>query len=161
MNKLRVQKGVFLLFILSVFAGGCERTQTLPAEQPEIVVEKFYRYISEAKLKGGGTPAREAFKLISAERSRLNEGQFLEVIRKYPPGFRVSVGDVNIHETQAIVTISYKMPSMFGDVYSVNSKIPLNIDEASNTWKIDFTGESYGMDKNSLNQFGNETGDVK
>ncbi len=39
-----------------------------------MVVERFYNYISEAKLKGGGAPVREAYKLISAERSRLAPG---------------------------------------------------------------------------------------
>ena len=106
-------------------------------------------HISEAKIKGGGSPAREAFKLISAERSRLRVEQFLEVIKKYPPGFKADVGEVKINGTQAFVTISYRMPSMFDGGYTMTAEVPLTIDKTSNAWKVDFTGETYGMDRNA------------
>ncbi len=139
------------LFALGVLLAGCEQESTagIPAEGPEVVVKRFYDYITEAKIKGGASPAREAFKLISADRSRLVVQQFLEVIKKYPPGFSVKVGKAKINGTQALVDISYTMPSMFGDGYTMNEIIPLNVDTATNTWKVDFTGETYGADRES------------
>lgn len=140
----------YVLFFLLTLLAGCDQqgatASILPEEGPEVVLKRFYGYITEAKQKGGGSPARAAFKMISAERSHLIEDQFLEVIRKYPPGFMVTVGKAEIKGTQAIVDISYKMPSIFNDGYTINEKIPLTIDTASNTWKVDFTGETYGMD---------------
>ncbi len=137
------------LIVISVLLAGCEQESAAggPAEGPEVIVKRFYGYISEAKIKGGGSPAREAFKLISADRSRLVVQQFLEVIKKYPPGFSVEVGNVEVNGTQAFVDISYQMPSMFVNNYTINETIPLNVDAATNTWKVDFTGETYGTDR--------------
>jgi len=59
----------------------------------------------------------------------------------------VDVGKAEIKGTQALVAISYKLPSSFGGEYTVQEVLPLNIDPATNTWKIDFTGDSYGMQK--------------
>lgn len=138
----------FFITLLSLLVG-CDQqganATALPKEGPEVVLERFYGYITEAKLKGGGSPARAAFKLISSERSRLVEGQFLEVIRNYPPEFEATVGKAEIKGSQALVRISYKMPSIFDDGYTINEIIPLTIDTATNTWKVDFTGETYGM----------------
>jgi len=39
------------------------------------------------------------------------------------------------------------MPSSFGGDYTVQEVLPLNIDPVTNTWKVDFTGDSYGMQK--------------
>jgi hypothetical protein len=141
----------FFLFVLCVSLMGCgqENASRVPAEEPEVIVERFYGYISEAKIKGGGSPAREAFKLISAERSHLRVEQFLEVIKKYPPGFRVDVGEVRVNGTQAFVSISYEMPSIFAGGYTMDAKIPLTLDETTNTWTVDFTGETYGMDRDA------------
>ncbi len=140
------------LVVISVLLAGCEQGSTtgVPAEGPEVVAKRFYDYITEAKIKGGGSPAREAFKLISAERSRLVVQQFLEVIKKYPPGFAVKIGKTEINGTQAFVDISYQMPSMFGKGYTINETIPLNVDAATNTWKVDFTGETYGTDRETV-----------
>ena len=87
------------LVLLCVALTGCGQpgSASAPADGPEVIVERFYAYISEAKLRGGGSPAREAFKLISAERSRLRVEQFLEVIKTYPPGFQADVGEVKIN----------------------------------------------------------------
>jgi hypothetical protein len=138
------------LFVFYFSLTGCERDAvSTPGEGPEVVVERFYGYISEAKIRGGGSPVREAFKLISAERSRLRVEQFLEVIKKYPPGFKADVGEVKIDGTQAFVTISYQMPSMFDGGYTMTAEVPLTIDKTSNVWKVDFTGETYGMDRDA------------
>jgi hypothetical protein len=140
------------LVFLCVSLTGCGQPgpASTPAEGPEVTVERFYAYISEAKLRGGGSPAREAFKLISSERSHLRVEQFLEVIKSYPPGFQADVGEVKINGTQAIVTISYQMPSMFNGGYTMTAAVPLTIDQNTSTWKVDFTGETYGMDKDAV-----------
>ena len=57
------------------------------------------------------------------------------------------IGKVEINGSQAIVAITYKMPSSFGGSYDVKGAIPLNLDKASNSWIIDFTGDTYGMQK--------------
>ncbi len=146
----RFREGAFSsLLILYLLLAGCgqEGAVTGPEEGPEVVVERFYGYISEAKIKGGGTPAREAFKLIDAESSQYRVEQFLEVIKKYPSGFKADVGEVKTDGDRALATISYKMPSMFNDGYTRIAEIPLIIDKATNAWKIDFTGESDSMDQ--------------
>lgn len=122
----------------------------LPEVGPEVVAEKFYNYISEAKIRGGSSPAKEAFKLIDSEGANLNVHQFLEIIKSYPPGFMAEIGKVEMNGTQAIVAITYKMPSTFGGSYDVKGAIPLNLDKSSNSWKIDFVGDTYGLQKNEL-----------
>lgn len=119
----------------------------MPEEGPEAVTKRFYELISASKIEGGTTPASEAYKLINGEASNLNLNQFLEIIKNYPPKFSVAVGKAEIKGTQALVAISYKMPSSFGDEYTVQEVLPLNIDPTTKTWKIDFTGDSYGMQK--------------
>ena len=141
-----------VLLCASLTLTGCDQvaSTSTPVEGPKIIVERFYAYISEAKLKGGGSsPAREAFKLISAEHSRLRLQQFLEVIKTYPPGFRVDIGEVKISGSQALASISYQMPSMFSNAYTMTTEVPLTIDQTTNTWKVDFTGETDGMDKDA------------
>ncbi len=139
------------LVVLCVSLTGCGQADvnSAPAEGPEVIVERFYGYISEAKIKGGASPAREAFKLISAERSRLRVEQFLQLIKKYPPGFKATIDEVKVNGVQAIATISYQMPSLFDGGYTMTAQVPLNIDKTTNTWKVDFTGETYGMDKDA------------
>lgn len=139
-----------LLVLTLVITTGCGRfgdTHALPEEGPEAVTKRFYELISASKIEGGTTPASEAFKMINAEASNLNVNQFLEIIKNYPPKFKVEVGKAEIKGTQALVAISYNMPSSFGGEYTVQEVLPLNIDPATNTWKIDFTGDSYGMQK--------------
>ncbi|MDQ6981684.1 MAG: hypothetical protein Q9M08_01575 [Mariprofundus sp.] len=126
--------------------GSNESVVELPEIGPETVTKQFYELISESKLRGM-TPAKEAFKLIDKNSAHMNKQQFLQIIKKYPPGFMVEVGKVEIKGTQAVVAINYKMPSSFGDTYTVEGKLPLNVDKSSHTWKIDFTGDTYGMKK--------------
>lgn len=98
-------------------------------------------------MEGGTTTASEAYKLIDSETSNLNVNQFLEIIKNYPPEFKVNVGKAEVKGTQALVGISYKMPSSFGGEYTVEQVVPLNINPVTHTWKIDFTGDTYGMQK--------------
>ncbi|MFQ5356331.1 MAG: hypothetical protein ACE5DY_07595 [Mariprofundaceae bacterium] len=139
-----------LLLVLTFMMAGCDGSganSALPEVGPEAVTKKFYDLITEAKLKGGASPAKEAFKLIDSENANLNIHQFLEIIKRYPPGFMVNVGKVKINGTQAVVAINYKMRSSFGDAFTVEGELPLNVDQETHTWKIDFTGDSYGMQK--------------
>lgn len=139
-----------LLLVLAFAMTGCSRmggSSSLPEDGPEIVVKRFYELISAAKMEGGSTTASEAYKLVDTKVSNLTVNQFLEIIKRYPEKFAVDVGKAEIKGTQALVSISYKMPSSFGGEYTVQEIVPLNVDPVSNTWMIDFTGDSYGMQK--------------
>ena len=137
-----------ILLVLAIAIAGCGRdTNALPEDGPETVTKRFYELISAAKLEGGTTTASEAYKMVDTRISNLNVNQFLEVIKRYPEKFAVDVGKVEIKGTQALVSISYKMPSSFGGEYTVQEVLPLNVDPTTNTWRIDFTGDTYGMQK--------------
>lgn len=137
-----------ILFILVIAIAGCGRQgSSLPDESPEAVAKRFYELISAAKVEGGTTTASEAYKMVDTKASNLSVNQFLEVIKGYPEKFAVDVGKAEIKGTQALVAISYKLPSSFGGEYTVQEVLPLNVDPSTNTWKIDFTGDSYGMQK--------------
>lgn len=138
-----------ILLVLAIAIAGCSRLggSALPEDGPETVAKRFYELISAAKMEGGTTTASEAYKLVDTKTSNLSVNQFLEIIKRYPEKFAVDVGKVEIKGTQALVSISYKLPSSFGGEYTVKEVVPLNIDPVTNTWKIDFTGDSYGMQK--------------
>ncbi len=154
-NKIRSKAGVtgVMLFIVSLAITGCEQStgNTLPVEGANVVVERFYDYISEAKIKGGSTPLREAYKLISSEKSRLSQAKFVEIASKYPSGFKADVTATEINGAQAKVIIAYKMPSAF-EAYTVTTDVFLSLDTATNTWKIDFTGEMDGQENLAANK---------
>ena len=137
-----------ILLVLAIALAGCGRFgSTLPEEGPEAVTKRFYELITAAKIEGGTTSASEAYKLINVKTSNLSVNQFLEIIKGYPPEFKVEVGKAEIKGTQSLVDISYKMPSSFGGEYTVKQVVPLNIDSTTNTWLIDFTGDTHGMQK--------------
>lgn len=146
----RKKNGLYhcILLILAIAMTGCGNNgNALPDDGPETVTKRFYELISAAKMEGGSTTASEAFKLVDTKISNLNVNQFLEIIKRYPEKFAVEVGKTEIKGTQALVSISYKMPSSFGGEYTVQEILPLNVDPVTNTWKIDFTGDTYGMQK--------------
>jgi len=128
------------------FAGWGDEEKPLPEQGPEVVVEKFYEYISESKIRGGSLLIREAFKLTSGDQNRYGQAKFLEVINRYPAGFKTTIIKTDIQGVHAEVAIEYEMATMFGDAYSVNSVIPLIVDEETNTWKIDFRGDTDDQD---------------
>lgn len=139
-----------ILFICAIAIAGCSRlggSDALPEDGPETVAKRFYELISAAKTEGGTTTASEAYKLVDTKTSNMNVNQFLEIIKRYPEKFAVNVGKTEIKGTQALVAISYKLPSSFGGEYTVQEVLPLNVDPATNTWKVDFTGDTYGMQK--------------
>ena len=145
----KYKNGLFgrILLVLAIALAGCDLGDTQPDEGPEAVAKRFYELISAAKMEGGSTTASEAYKLVDTRISNLNVNQFLEVIKRYPEKFVVDIGKTELKGTQALVAISYKMPSSFGGEYTVQEVVPLNIDPATNTWKVDFTGDTYGMQK--------------
>lgn len=119
----------------------------MPDDGPETVAKRFYELISAAKMEGGTTTASEAYKLVDTKTSNLNVNQFLEIIKRYPEKFTVNVGKAEIKGNQALVAISYKLPSSFGGEFTVQEVLPLNVDPVTNTWRVDFTGDTYGMQK--------------
>lgn len=129
---------------------GYERNPPLPDERVEAVVEKFYEQISQARLRGGTLLLREAYKLVDSKRSRVSEARFVDVVQKYPPGFTVTVVKAEVVEQHADVTIEYRVASMFGEGFKVRNVIALNVDEATNTWKVDFTGETDSQDLDAV-----------
>ena len=149
-KKMLVGSMIAISLIMAGCGSSSDSAMALPEAGPEVVAGKFLNYISEAKIRGGSSPAKEAFKLIDSESANLNVHQFLEIIKSYPPGFMAEVGKVEIKGTQAIVDITYKMPSTFGGTYDVKGAIPLNLDKNTNTWKIDFVGDTYGVQKDDL-----------
>lgn len=139
---------ILLAFTIAIM--GCDHpgdASSLPEDGPEVVAKRFYELISAAKMEGGTTTASEAYKMVDVKISNLNLDQFLEIIKRYPEKFAVEVGKAEVKGTQALVHISYKLPSSFGSEYTVQEVLPLNVDLATNTWKIDFTGDTYGMQK--------------
>ncbi|MDP6692243.1 MAG: hypothetical protein QF384_22330 [Alphaproteobacteria bacterium] len=122
----------------------------LPEETPVAVVEKFYEYISEAKIRGGNLLINEAYKLTSGAQSRTDRALFLGVVNRYPPGFKADVVESTISGRHAVVTIDYRMPSNFGGVYNIQTQVHLNVDEESNTWKLDFRGDTDDQDRESI-----------
>ncbi|MBF0368446.1 MAG: hypothetical protein HQL52_03220 [Magnetococcales bacterium] len=133
-----------------------EAPPPLPTETADVVVKRFYELISEAQIRGGSLPIREAFKLIDSESSQISQAKFVQIVKRYPSGFQIQVVDtkVSAKEGNAAVTISYKMPSMFGDGYDVQTDVLLKVDKASNSWKIDFTGETDDQDPNAMKRQG-------
>lgn len=143
-----------IVFFSALIAGcgGSDGNRTaLPMEKPEAVVEQFYEFVSEAGIRGGTMPIKEAYKMLSSQ-SQMHQQRFVGIIKKYPPGFKVDVmgATINSDKGQAVVGIAYKMASAFGAGYTVNTDTHLVVDKDSNTWKIDFTGESDDQDVASL-----------
>lgn len=145
-----MHRGVQLVRIVAMLAvglaAGCG-SRGQPEEGPEAVTKRFYELISASKTEGGTSPAAEAYKMIDARASKLNVHQFLEIIKNYPPEFKVNVGTAELTGTQALVPISFKMPSSFGGGYEVKQVLALNLDSATNTWRVDFAGDTHGMQK--------------
>ncbi len=120
--------------------------KALPEETALSVVGKFYEYISEAKIRGGNLLINEAYQLTSGKPSRTDRARFLEVVNRYPPGFKVDIVDSQVQGRHANVTVEYKMASAFGGLYTVRTVVPLNVDDETNTWKIDFRGDTDDQD---------------
>ncbi len=147
---MKVTKRLFvtMLFVAVVLAGcGESGVGSKATESPESVIKRFYAYIAE----GGPTAIGEAYKMVD-ERCRLSKERFESIVRNYPPDFNVNVVGSNIEDDHADVSIEYQMASMFGGTYTVKTAIPLRFDRKTNSWKVDFTGESLNNEKYTKKQ---------
>lgn len=117
---------------------GCGKRTNQPAESPEDVVKKFYAYVKE----GGPTTLGEAHKLCSTKYYKLPEDRFRDIVSKYSKDMKVNVIDSKIMKDKAVVKIECRVPSAFGGDFVQESDVHLDLDEKTNSWKIDFTGET-------------------
>ncbi len=122
----------------------------LPEQSAPSVVENFYEYISEARIRGGSLLITEAYKLTSGDGSRTDRALFLGIINRYPPGFKAEIIESKVRGRHAIVTIEYQMPSSFGGIYTMRNPVHLNVDEDSNSWTIDFRGDTDDQDRETI-----------
>ena len=138
MKKLTFLAMVIVFSSISLLISGCSRTSNQPAESPEDVVKKFYAYVQE----GGPTTLGEAYKLCSSKYYKLSEDRFKDIVSKYSKDMRVNVIGSKIVKDRAVVKIECKVPSSFGGDFVQESDVNLDLDEKTNSWKIDFTGET-------------------
>ena len=132
------------LFVALIIAGsyayqyrGTVKIET--AETPEEVVTKFYAFINDR----GPMSLGEAYKLLSTEFHTVSEDSFKNIVLNYPSDMKVKVSGGKVIDNRAIVPIEYETASAFGGVFTIKTEVNLNIDKKSQSWKIDFTGETY------------------
>lgn len=149
MKKSYAGKLMFVFFLcFAAFWAGCSKKPSLPEEKPEEVVKKFYAYIKE----GGTTTLGEAFRLT--KKSNLFEDEFKKIVSDYPKEMEVKVLGSKIDEEKNIATVAieYKTPSSFGGFMVANTDINLVVDPETNSWKIDFTGDTRDENPNSYSK---------
>ncbi|MBI3397691.1 MAG: hypothetical protein HY026_00375 [Deltaproteobacteria bacterium] len=133
---------IYAVFAIAVLSG-CSKMSNQPAESPEDVVKKFYAYIKE----GGPTTLGEAYKLCSSKYYKLPDDRFKDIASKYSKDMQVNIKDSKIMKDKAVVKIECKVPSAFGGDFVQESDVNLDLDEKTNSWKIDFTGETIDNSK--------------
>ena len=139
-------QSIFIIFcVIGLLVSGCSKTSNQPAEAPEDVVKKFYAYIKE----GGPTTLGEAYKLCSTKHYVQPEDRFRDTVSKFSKDMKVNVLGSKIMKDKAVVKIECKVPSVFGGDFVQESDINLDLDEKTNSWKIDFTGETLTSDQGS------------
>lgn len=127
---------IFFLIILSISIG-CSRSSAPPKETPDMVVNKYYGFIST----GGMRALSEAYRLTTAKENKLTEDRFKDIVRRYPEGMKIKVLGTDMQKNNVVkVTYEMSMPSSFGD-YVTENYVYLKLDKETNSWKIDFTGE--------------------
>ena len=125
---------VLFLIVLSI---GCSRSSAQPKETPDMVVNKYYGFIST----GGMRALSEAYRLTTAKENRLTEDRFKDIVRRYPEGMKIKILATDVQKNNiAKVTCEMSMPSSFGEHVTENY-VYLKLDKETNSWKIDFTGE--------------------
>ncbi len=142
---MKTTKRLFaVMLVVGIMLAGCGESgvSSKAVESPESVIKRFYAYIKE----GGPTAIGEAYKLVD-ERCRLSKERFESIVKNYPPDLNVNVVGSNIKDDHADVSIEYQMASMFGGTYTVKTAIPLRFDKKTNSWKVDFTGETVDDEK--------------
>ena len=146
---------VFSLLLTSLLVAGCgqpsEAAKPLPSVPPEAVAVQFYEHISEAGIRGGTIPIKEAYKMVSPG-TGMSQQRFIGVVKQYPAGFKVSVVKTSVleKERRAVVTVEYRMASMFGEGYLVSTDLRLVVDEENLAWMVNFTGETDDQDVTAL-----------
>ncbi|MBI5874476.1 MAG: hypothetical protein HZB81_01270, partial [Deltaproteobacteria bacterium] len=88
------------------------------------------------------TTLGEAYKLCSKKHYEVPEDRFRDIVSKYSKDMKVNVIDSKITKGKAVVKIECKVPSSFGGDFVQESDVRLDLDEKTNSWKIDFTGET-------------------
>lgn len=127
---------IFFLIILSISIG-CSRSSAPPKETPDMVVNKYYGFIST----GGMRALSEAYRLTTAKENKLTEDRFKDIVRRYPEGMKIKILGTDVQKNNvAKVTYEMSMPSSFGEHVTENY-VYLKLDKETNSWKIDFTGE--------------------
>lgn len=126
-----------------ITALGCGKVSKQPAESPEEVIKKFYAYIKE----GGPTTLGEAYKLCSSKHYKISEDRFKDIVSKYSKDMKVNIINSKVMKDRAVIKIECKVPSAFGGDFVQESDVNLDLDEKTNTWKIDFTGETQEQSK--------------
>ncbi len=128
---------ISLVLFLIVLSIGCSRSSEPPKETPDMVVNKYYGFIST----GGMRALSEAYRLTTAKENRLTEDRFKDIVRRYPEGMKIKILATDVQKNNiAKVTCEMSMPSSFGEHVTENY-VYLKLDKETNSWKIDFTGE--------------------
>ena len=127
---------IFFLIILSISIG-CSRSSAPPKETPDMVVNKYYGFIST----GGMRALSEAYRLTTAKENKLTEDRFKDIVRRYPESMKIKVLGTDVQKNNVVkVTYEMSIPSSFGE-YVTENYVYLKLDKETNSWKIDFTGE--------------------
>lgn len=147
MRKLTFLIIAIMFAAISLLESGCNSGSmtSKPKESPEEVVKKFYAYVQE----GGTTTLGEAYKLCSSKYYKLPEDRFKDIVSKYSKDMKVNIIGSKIAKDKAVVKIECKVPSSFGGDFIQESDVNLDLDEKTNSWKIDFTGETLTSEQGS------------
>ncbi len=136
MKRLGLIFFLIILIILSISIG-CSRSSAPPKETPDMVVNKYYGFIST----GGMRALSEAYRLTTAKENKLTEDRFKDIVRRYPESMKIKVLGTDVQKNNVVkVTYEMSIPSAFGE-YVTENYVYLKLDKETNSWKIDFTGE--------------------
>ncbi len=136
MKRLGLIFFLIILIILSISIG-CSRSSAPPKETPDMVVNKYYGFIST----GGMRALSEAYRLTTAKENKLTEDRFKDIVRRYPESMKIKVLGTDVQKNNVVkVTYEMSIPSSFGE-YVTENYVYLKLDKETNSWKIDFTGE--------------------
>ena len=137
-----LKKLVGLIIIVLLIACSSSQ-QKLPEETPEKVVERFFKLLGD----GGPSSLTEARKMVSDKYYHPTEDNFKKWVDQYQSSTEIRNLQSKIikdkrDEKIAQVTLEYSVPSDFGGSYTAKSTVNLILDSKTNSWKVDFTGET-------------------
>ncbi len=138
-----MRKKLVGLIIIVLLIGCSSFQQKFPEETPEKVVDRFFKLLGE----GGPSSLAEARKMVSDRYYLPTEDNFKKWVDQYPASTKIKNLQSKIvkdkrDEKIAQVTLEYTVPSDFGGTYTAKSSMNLILDNKTNSWKIDFTGET-------------------